>query len=182
MIWRSHLIQQNLFPYTFFFQLDLKEDRNYLIATLTWKLSGRFFWGFLCSDAQAEGIKPFTTDIFKGFLAEFLLDMGITSGKKLSAFLANGWSPLLFALIIPLVNGVAVSILSGLVTTVPGNRFLFAILGANASYIAVPAAMKLAAPNANPGHYISAQYYDRDAAVLLVDEFVGLRVNHTFNQ
>lgn len=117
-------------------------------------IMGSLLIGFLCSDAQAEGIKPFTTDIFKGFLAVFLLDMGITSGKKLSAFLANGWSPLLFALIIPLVNGVAVSFISGLVTDVPGNRFLFAILGASASYIAVPAAMKLAAPNANPGLYV----------------------------
>jgi hypothetical protein len=42
--------------------------------------------GFLASESQARGIEPFTTDIFKGFLAVFLLDMGITSGKKLSAF------------------------------------------------------------------------------------------------
>ena len=41
---------------------------------------------FLASEKEAEGIKPFTTDIFKGFLAIFLLDMGITSGKKLKDF------------------------------------------------------------------------------------------------
>lgn len=117
-------------------------------------IMGSLAIGFLSSDAQAEGIKPFTTDIFKGFLAVFLLDMGITSGKKLSSFLENGWSPLLFALIIPLINGVIVSFVSGFVTDEPGNRFLFAILGASASYIAVPAAMKLAAPNANPSLYV----------------------------
>lgn len=117
-------------------------------------IMGSLVIGFLCSDAQAEGIKPFTTDIFKGFLAVFLLDMGITSGRKLSAFLENGWSPLLFALIIPLVNGTIVSFVSAAVTDEPGNRFLFAILAASASYIAVPAAMKLAAPRANPGLYI----------------------------
>ncbi|MDP5172573.1 MAG: sodium-dependent bicarbonate transport family permease [Bacteroidia bacterium] len=117
-------------------------------------IMGSLVIGFLASDAQAEGIKPFTTDIFKGFLAVFLLDMGITSGKKLASFLKNGWSPLIFAIVIPLVNGCTVALLSGYVTEVPGNRFLFAILAASASYIAVPAAMKLAAPNANPGLYL----------------------------
>jgi hypothetical protein len=47
--------------------------------------------GYLASDQQAMGIKPFTTDIFKGFLAIFLLDMGIVSGKKLDIFFKSGW-------------------------------------------------------------------------------------------
>ncbi|WKN42372.1 sodium-dependent bicarbonate transport family permease [Tunicatimonas pelagia] len=115
---------------------------------------GSLVIGFLASDQQAEGIAPFTTDIFKGFLAVFLLDMGIVSGRKLSSFLENGWFSLLFAVIIPLINGCIVAIISQSVTDVEGNRFLFAILAASASYIAVPAAMKLAAPKANPGLYI----------------------------
>ncbi len=110
--------------------------------------------GLIASDAQAEGIKPFTTDIFKGFLAVFLLDMGIISGRKLSAFWKNGLFPLLFAIIIPLINGTAVAILSKYIAVETGDRLLFAILAASASYIAVPAAMKLAAPKANPGLYI----------------------------
>ena len=48
---------------------------------------GSLIIGMFASEAQAEGIKPFTTDIFKGFLMVFLLDMGITSGKKLNTFL-----------------------------------------------------------------------------------------------
>lgn len=115
---------------------------------------GSLVIGFLASEAQAEGIKPFTTDIFKGFLAVFLLDMGITSGKKLKSFLKNGWFSLLFALVIPIINGCIVAWLSGYITDVIGNRFLFSILAASASYIAVPAAMKLAVPKANPGLYI----------------------------
>lgn len=115
---------------------------------------GSLVIGLLASEAQAEGIKPFTTDIFKGFLAVFLLDMGITSGRKLSDFIKKGWFALIFAIIIPVVNGSAVAVLSGLVTESAGNRLLFAILAASASYIAVPAAMKIAAPNANPGLYI----------------------------
>lgn len=115
---------------------------------------GSLLIGFMASEAQAEGIKPFTTDIFKGFLAVFLLDMGIVSGRKLSDFIKKGWFAVLFAIIVPIVNGSLVAIISGVLTTSAGNRLLFAILAASASYIAVPAAMKIAAPKANPSLYI----------------------------
>jgi hypothetical protein len=115
---------------------------------------GSLFIGFMASEEQAEGIKPFTTDIFKGFLAVFLLDMGITSGRKLSDFIKKGWFAVLFAIIIPVINGSLVAVISGILTESTGNRLLFAILAASASYIAVPAAMKIAAPKANPSLYI----------------------------
>jgi hypothetical protein len=115
---------------------------------------GSLVIGFLASEQQAMGIKPFTTDIFKGFLAVFLLDMGIVSGRKLDDFIKSGWSTLVFAIVIPLINGIVVAYLSQLVTDDVGNRFIFAILAASASYIAVPAAMKIAAPKANPGLYL----------------------------
>jgi hypothetical protein len=115
---------------------------------------GSLIIGFLASDQQAMGIKPFTTDIFKGFLAIFLLDMGVVSGKKLDVFFKSGWFPVLFALIIPLLNGASIAYLSQLVTDDVGNRFMFSILAASASYIAVPAAMKIVAPKANPGLFL----------------------------
>jgi hypothetical protein len=115
---------------------------------------GSLLIGFLANAKQAEGIKPFTNDLFKGFLAIFLLDMGITSGKKLSTFSAYGFFPVIFAIIIPLINGCLIALLSAFVTSVSSNRFMFAVLAASASYIAVPAAMKLAAPKSNPGLYI----------------------------
>jgi len=117
-------------------------------------IMGSLVIGFLASDQQARGIEPFTTDIFKGFLAVFLLDMGITSGKKLADFLKKGWFAFFFAIIIPLINGSIVAIVSSVFTESIGNRFLFAILAASASYIAVPAAMRLAAPKANPSLYL----------------------------
>ncbi len=115
---------------------------------------GSLVIGILASDAQAEGIKPFTTDIFKGFLAIFLLDMGLVSGRELRAFIRHGVFAPGLALVLPLVNGTAVAWLSGAVAEAPGDRFLFAILAASASYIAVPAAMRIAAPKANPGLYL----------------------------
>jgi len=115
---------------------------------------GSLVIGFIADEKQAEGIKPFTTDIFKGFLAIFLLAMGIESGKKLSAFLQTGWFAALFAIIIPIFNGCITAVLSGFVTDDIANRFIFAILAASASYIAVPAAMKIAVPQANSGLFI----------------------------
>jgi len=115
---------------------------------------GSLVIGFIANAKQAEGIKPFTNDLFKGFLAIFLLDMGITSGRKLKAFFSFGWFPLIFAVVIPLLNGCIVSMLSSIVTDDISNRFMFAILAASASYIAVPAAMKVSVPKANPGLFL----------------------------
>jgi hypothetical protein len=115
---------------------------------------GSLVIGFLANAKQAEGIKPFTNDLFKGFLAIFLMDMGLTSGRKLKSFFSFGWFPIVFAFTIPLVNGVLFSILSGLITDDVSNRFMFGILAASASYIAVPAAMKITVPKANPGLYL----------------------------
>ena len=110
--------------------------------------------GYFTNDAQAAGIKPFTTDIFKGFLTVFLLDMGVTSGGKLKTLIKKGWFTLSFAIIAPVINGCIVALISGFFISEIGNRLLMVILAASASYIAVPAAMKLAAPKANPGLYI----------------------------
>jgi len=117
-------------------------------------IMGSLIIGLIADTKQAEGIKPFTTDIFKGFLALFLLEMGMVTAKRFSAFKKYGWFATAFAIVVPLVNGCLVAALSGLFIHDTGNRFIFAILGASASYIAVPAAMRLAAPKANPGLYI----------------------------
>ena len=115
---------------------------------------GSLVIGLFANAKQAEGIKPFTNDLFKGFLAIFLLDMGITSGRKLKSFFSYGWFPFLFAIIIPLINGCVFAVLSSFITTDITNRFVFAVLAASASYIAVPAAMKITVPKANPGLYL----------------------------
>jgi hypothetical protein len=115
---------------------------------------GSLLIGLIADAKQAEGIKPFTNDLFKGFLAIFLLDMGITSGKKLKAFFSFGWFPILFAILIPLINGSCVALFSNFITHDISNRFMFAILAASASYIAVPAAMKISVPQANPGLFL----------------------------
>jgi uncharacterized protein len=115
---------------------------------------GSLMIGYLANNKQAEDIKPFTNDLFKGFLAIFLLDMGITSGRKLKSLFGFGWFPFAFAICLPLFNGIAAAWLSQFVTADISNRFILAILAASASYIAVPAAMKITVPQANPGLFL----------------------------
>ncbi len=115
---------------------------------------GSLVIGIIADSKQAEGIKPFTSDIFKGFLSLFLLEMGILAARRFKAFRNYGWFVTIFALVIPPVNGCITILITHYFNIEPGNRFLLAILAASASYIAVPAAMRLAAPKADPGLYI----------------------------
>ncbi len=117
-------------------------------------IMGSMLIGFITSEKQAEGIRPFTNDLFKGFLAIFLLDMGISSGKKMKSFFNNGWFPLLFAFFIPLFNGIICAYFSQFFISSSSDRFILSVLAASASYIAVPAAMKTTVPEANSGLFI----------------------------
>lgn len=115
---------------------------------------GSLLIGFLATKEQAEGIEPFTTDLFKGFLAIFLLDMGVISGRNLKSLFSYGMFPFVFAIVVPILNGVGVTLASALVTSDSTDRFIFGVLAASASYIAVPAAMKINVPKADPGLYL----------------------------
>lgn len=118
-------------------------------------LLGSLAVGLLTNPLQAEGIKPFTNDLFKGFLAMFMLEMGIMAAQGFRSFIKNGWFVTLFALIMPLFNGVVAVFVTGLTDLSEGNRFLLVLLTASASHIAVPAAMRIVVPKADPGIYVS---------------------------
>jgi len=115
---------------------------------------GSLIIGILSDSHQAEGIKPFTTDLFKGFLSLFLLEMGMLAAKRFAAFKHYGAFVSLFALIIPVFNAVLSICITHYLPISSGNRFLLAVLAASASYIAVPAAMRQCAPKADAGLYI----------------------------
>ena len=115
---------------------------------------GSLVIGYVADSKQAEGIKPFTNDIFKGFLAIFLLEMGMMTANRILSFRQYGWFVTLFAIVIPAINGCGVDYFSQFITHAIGDRLILAVLAASASYIAVPAAMRLAAPKADPGLYV----------------------------
>lgn len=115
---------------------------------------GSLVIGFVSDSSQSVGIKHFTSDIFKGFLAIFLLDMGMVAASRFSAFKKQSTFLIMFAIFLPLFNGTLVAYISQYITENQGNRLIFSVLAASASYIAVPAAMRLVAPKADPGIYI----------------------------
>jgi hypothetical protein len=117
-------------------------------------LLGSLIIGLIADAEQARGIEPFTTDIFKGFLSLFLLEMGMVTAKRIKGFRKHGLFLFLFGIVIPIVNGLFVAYTSQFIIEGSGNRLLLAILAASASYIAVPATMKLAEPRADAGIYI----------------------------
>jgi hypothetical protein len=125
-------------------------------------LMARFsYWWEVCSLAPSQAkaatrpLHPFTSDIFKGMLCLFLLDMGLVSARQLDRLKQMGAFPIMFALLIPLVNAVIGITLARVLGMSEGDALMFSILSASASYIAVPAAMRLAVPEANPGLYVS---------------------------
>jgi hypothetical protein len=117
-------------------------------------ITGSLIIGIIADAKGAEGIKPFTTDIFKGFLSIFLLEMGMVAAKRFAAFKNYGAFVSVFAIAVPLLNGLLSIAITHFFVIAPGNRLLIAILASSASYIAVPAAMKQAAPKADPGLYV----------------------------
>ena len=116
-------------------------------------LLGSMAVGLLTGDAGKTAMQPFSGDLFKGMLAFFLLDMGLMTARNLPQL--KGISPALlaYALLAPLVHaGVALGLGAGLGLRL-GDVTLLMVLAASASYIAVPAVIRFAIPEARPPLY-----------------------------
>ena len=118
-------------------------------------LCGALGIGLLTGENGGKALAPFTSDIFRGMLCLFLLDMGLLSARRLGGIRQLGVFPIAFATLVPLVNAGAAIALAHLLGLGRGDALLFTVLCASASYIAVPAAMRLAVPEANPGLYVT---------------------------
>jgi hypothetical protein len=119
-------------------------------------LAGGLLIGFL---AGPEGIKPLDKlffDLFKGVLALFLLEMGLVAAGRVADLRAHGPFLIGFAMGMPLIAGFLGVLVAWSVGLTLGGALLLATLYASASYIAAPAAMRIAVPEANPGLSIGA--------------------------
>lgn len=119
-------------------------------------LAGGLLIGFV---AGSEGIKPLDKlffDLFKGVLALFLLEMGLVASTRIAALREYGVFLAIFAMLMPLFSATLGTFTGWMLGLSVGGTFLLATLYASASYIAAPAAMRIAVPEANPALSIGA--------------------------
>jgi len=107
------------------------------------------------SPASVVKMLPFSEQLFYGALSFFLLDMGIVAAQRIRDLREAGAFLVGFSIVMPLFNSLVGVLISRGLGLEPGNALLFVVLCASASYIAVPAAMRMTVPEANPSLYIS---------------------------
>jgi hypothetical protein len=114
-------------------------------------LVGSLVIGFITGPSAGAGLQPFMSGIFKGVVLLFLLDVGMMAARRIAQLTRVGAPLVVFGIVAPLVNGALGIGLASLMGMAVGDAFLFALLCASSSYIAAPAAMRQAIPEANPG-------------------------------
>jgi uncharacterized protein len=118
-------------------------------------LVGSLIIGFLTGEHGWKVLEPFTQGMFYGVLTFFLLDMGLVAARRIKDLQKTGIFLISFAILIPIVNAALGLAIAWLIGMPKGDTLLFSVLCASASYIAVPAAMRLTVPEANPSLYVS---------------------------
>lgn len=130
--------------------------REVLLNASVVVLIGALVIGWVAGEAGTASVQPFFVDLFQGVLCLFLLDMGLSAGRGLR----QGWRQLSvatvgFGMYMPLVSALIAAGVGKLLDMPIGDLALLITLSASASYIAVPAAMRLALPEAKPSIYLT---------------------------
>lgn len=119
-------------------------------------LAGGVVLGFVTGDTGYARIEPFFGALFTGVLTLFLLEMGIVAGRRLPDIKQAGFGIIGFGTIFPLIAG-SIGVVAGHLAGLSlGGSAVLGVLAASASYIAAPAAVRLALPEASPGIYLTA--------------------------
>ncbi|MBS3785448.1 MAG: sodium-dependent bicarbonate transport family permease, partial [Gammaproteobacteria bacterium] len=113
-------------------------------------LLGGLLIGWAAGPEGVKPIEPLFFDLFQGVLALFLLEMGLITASHLGVLRRYGLFLAAFGVLMPLFGSVIGTMLGGLLGFSVGGMMLLATLAASASYIAVPAAMRISVPEANP--------------------------------
>jgi hypothetical protein len=119
-------------------------------------LAGGLVLGLITGATGYERVEPFFGGLFTGVLALFLLEMGIVAGRRLPDVKKAGIGLVIFSLGFPLLAGTLGVVVGSLTGLGLGGSVVLGILSASASYIAAPAAVRLALPEASPGIYLTA--------------------------
>ncbi len=118
-------------------------------------LVGGLAIGAACGPQKLHDISPFFVSAFKGALCIFLLELGLITGKRLADVRKIGWRLITLGCFIPTFHGCIGVIAATLIGMTPGGASIFGIMVGSASYIAAPAAVRIALPKANPGYYLT---------------------------
>jgi hypothetical protein len=110
--------------------------------------------GFYMGPEGAAAMKPFSADLFKGMLAFFLLDMGLLAARSMGSLRNQSLFLVVYAVVAPLVHASIAVVLANWAGLTVGDTTLLAVLAASASYIAVPAVLREAIPEADASVYV----------------------------
>lgn len=119
-------------------------------------LGGGMLIGYISGPERMAALDPLFVDLFKGFLALFLLELGVVVSRQLAHLKSSGVFLLGFAVVMPLISGFLGLLVAYTVGMSVGGGALLAIIAASSSYIAAPSAMRIAVPEANPVFYLTA--------------------------
>ncbi len=117
-------------------------------------LLGALAIGFVTGERGRATLEPFISGLFPGVLAFFLLDMGLIAARRIRNLREAGWVAPFLGLVFPVLNAFVALGAARLLGLGVGDSLLLMILAGSASYIAVPAALRLAIPDANPALYV----------------------------
>jgi hypothetical protein len=119
-------------------------------------LIGGICIGLITGKKGFEQVAPLYDGLFRGILCLFLLEVGLVAGRRLYDLKKVGFFLFAFAIIMPVIHatvGIYLGYWAGLSM---GGATIFGLLCASASYIAAPAAVRIAIPEANPSYYLTA--------------------------
>jgi len=119
-------------------------------------LVGGLLIGYLAGPVGYKSVAPFFADPFQGALCLFLLDMGLVAARRLGDFRQVGKFLIAFAIVMPALHGLLGVFVGHEIGLSTGGATILGVLAASASYIAAPAAVRIALPEANPGFYLTA--------------------------
>jgi hypothetical protein len=118
-------------------------------------LLGGLLIGALCGPAKLVDVQPFFAAAFKGALCIFMIELGLAAGKRLRDAGKAGVRLLVLGCVIPVLHG-ALGVFAGIAAGLsPGGAVVLGAMAGSASYIAAPAAVRVALPGANPAYYLT---------------------------
>lgn len=135
---------------------SLKEAVHEVVAGKSiFLLIGGMAIGALSGPEKVASVAPFFVAPFKGVLCLFLLELGVVAAKRLGDLRSAGWRLVICGCLLPLVHGLIGTFGGHVAGMSPGGAAVLGAMVGSASYIAAPAAVRIALPKASPGIYLT---------------------------